>query len=130
METHLTEKTIFTMTPQELEDRLIEFADRIIKLVEVLPKTYAAKHLGGQLVRSGTSPALNYGEVRAAESNADFIHKMKVCLKELRESMVCLKLIDKQSWFPKERMKSILTENNELISIFVSSLKTASLKKI
>ena len=115
------------MTPQELEDRLIAFASRIIDLVEALPKrNAAAKHLGGQLLRSGTSPALNYGEVRAAESTVDFVHKMKVCLKELRETLVCLKLIRLRKWFPDSQLEPLIVENNELISIFVSSLKTST----
>jgi four helix bundle protein len=113
------------MTPQELEDRLLVFASRIIDLVEALPKRNApAKHLGGQLLRSGTSPALNYGEVRAAESQDDFVHKMKVCLKELRETLVCLKLIKLRKWFPDARFELLLSECNELISIFVASLNT------
>ena len=119
----------FVMTSQELEERLIDFASRIIDLVEALPKRPAGKHLGGQLLRSGTSPALNYGEVRGAESTADFKHKMKICHKELRETHICLRIIKKRKWFPQSRLKPLLTENNELISIFVSSIKTASSKK-
>jgi four helix bundle protein len=79
-----------------LEERLIDFAVMVIDLSEKLPKTFAGKHLGNQLVRSGTSPALNYGEAQAAESKKDFIHKMRICLKELRESYVCLKIIDRK----------------------------------
>lgn len=90
------------MKPQDLEDRLIEFASRIIDLVEALPKTPVGKHLGGQLLRSGTAPALNYGEARAAESGPDFRHKMKICLKELRESHICLKIIEKRKWFSEK----------------------------
>jgi four helix bundle protein len=113
------------MTPQELEDRLLVFASRVIDLVEALPKRNApAKHLGGQLLRSGTSPALNYGEVRAAESQDDFVHKMKICLKELRETLVCLKLIKLRKWFPDAKFDPLLSECNELISIFVASLNT------
>jgi four helix bundle protein len=119
-------KTKRKMTPQELEERLIEFASRIIDLVEALPKrSAAAKHLGGQILRSGTSPALNYGEVQATESRDDFVHKMKVCLKELRETLVCLKLIKRRKWFPETKLEPLLNENNELVSIFVASLKTA-----
>ncbi len=81
------------MKKYDLEDRLIEFAVRIIDIAEALPASVAAKNLGGQIVRSGTSPALNYGEAQAAESKADFVHKMKICLKELRETHVCLKII-------------------------------------
>ncbi len=108
-----------------LEDRLIEFAVRSIKIAEGLPNTVAAKHLGGQLTRSGTSPALNYAEAQAGESRQDFVHKMKICLKELRETMVCLKIIQKLSYFKGERLDSVLKENNELISIFVKSIETA-----
>jgi four helix bundle protein len=117
------------MTPEELENRLIDFASRIIDLVEALPKRLAANHLGGQVVRSGTSPALNYGEARGAESGADFIHKLRVCLKELRETHICLRIIEKRKWFPDERLTPLLTENNELISIFVTAIKTAGSKK-
>jgi four helix bundle protein len=116
------------MKPQDLEDRLIEFASRIIDLVEALPKTPVGKHLGGQLLRSGTAPALNYGEARAAESEPDFRHKMKICLKELRESHICLKIIEKRKWFSEKRLSPLLTENNELISIFVKSIKTSKNK--
>ncbi len=118
------------MTPQELEERLIEFASRIIDLVEALPKrSAAAKHLGGQILRSGTSPALNYGEVQAAESKDDWVHKMKICLKELRETLVCLKLIKRRKWFPDNKLEPLLAENNELVAIFVSSLKTGTGKQ-
>ncbi|MEZ4952174.1 MAG: four helix bundle protein [Saprospiraceae bacterium] len=117
------------MKPQQLEDRLIEFASRIIDLVEALPKKPAAKHLGGQLLRSGTSPALNYGEARGAESPSDFVHKLRICLKELRETFICLKIIDKRDWFANGKLAPLLKENDELISIFVSSIRTAGQKK-
>ncbi|MDX2278862.1 MAG: four helix bundle protein [Saprospiraceae bacterium] len=82
-----------TNTKYDLEDRLIEFAVRILDIAEALPKTLASKNLSGQIVRSGTSPALNYAEAQSAESKADFVHKMKICLKELRETFVCQKLL-------------------------------------
>ena len=66
------------MTPQELEDRLIDFAVVIMGVTEALPNTKAGSHVAGQLIRSGTSPAPNYGEARSAESRKDFIHKMKI----------------------------------------------------
>ena len=87
------------MNQFELETRLIDFACRVIDLVEHLPKTPVAKLLGAQILRSGTAPALNYGEARGAESREDFIHKMKICLKELRETMVSLKIIQKRNVF-------------------------------
>jgi four helix bundle protein len=72
----------------DLEDRLIDFAVRIIRTAESLPKTKVGNHIAGQLIRSGTSPAPNYGEAQSAESRSDFIHKMKVALKELRETRI------------------------------------------
>ena len=111
---------------QALEERLIEFASRIIELVESLPKTPAAKHMGSQLLRSGTAPALNYGEAQSAESPEDFLHKMKICLKELRETIINLKIINKRQWFPEKRLQLLLAENSELIAIFTASTKTVS----
>lgn len=106
----------------DLEDRLIEFADRSISTVEGLPETRTCNHLGGQLLRSSTSCALNYGEAQAAESNKDFIHKFRVVLKELRESSICLKILHRRSLL-KDSM--LLDENGQLIAIFMKSLATA-----
>lgn len=117
------------MKAYELESRLIDFASRIMDLAEALPQTFAARHLGSQIVRSATSPALNYGEAQAAESKDDFIHKMKICQKELRETCVCLKLIAKRPWFSQDKRTSLLNENNELISIFVASNRTVTQTK-
>ncbi len=83
----------------DLDQRLIEFAAKIIDVSEGLPKTFAGNHLAGQLVRSGRSPALHYGEAQSAESRNDFIHKMKISAKELRETFNCLRLIQKKKWF-------------------------------
>lgn len=110
----------------QLENRLIDFAVRVIAVVEALPETKAGKHIAGQLVRAGTSPAPNYGEARAAESRADFVHKLKVALKELRETLVWLKIIERKPMLPASRLGDIVKECDELISIFVTSLKTAS----
>jgi four helix bundle protein len=107
-----------------LEDRLIEFAFRIIQLAESLPDTRAGRHISGQILRSGTSPAPNYGEAQAAESRPDFIHKMKVCLKELRETNVWLKMIVKAK-LNRSDMNPLMEENDELISIFFTSINTA-----
>ena len=109
----------------DLEERLIEFAVRIIDTAEALPGTVASKNLGGQIVRSGTSPALNYAEAQYSELNADFVHKMKVCLKELRETFVCLKIIQRKEYFKEPRLQPLLKENTELVSIFVKSIQTA-----
>ena len=110
------------MRKNNLEDRLVAFAVNIIDLSESLPKSYAGIHLGKQICRSGTSPALNYAE---AESRADFIHKIKVVLKELRETSVCLKIITLKGFETNEKTKHLLDENHELISIFMTSAKTA-----
>lgn len=109
----------------DLEERLIGFAARAIKVAEALPNTRSGSCLADQLTRSGTSPALNYGEAQGAESRKDFIHKMKVGLKELRETAVCLKIIMKAELLGEERLEKLLVEANELISIFVTSINTA-----
>ena len=112
-----------------LEERLVDFAFRIITIVEALPDSKAGKHIAGQLIRSGTSPAPNYGEAQSAESRADFVHKMKVCLKELRETLIWLKIIERKPLCSKTRLTPILTECDELISIFVKSIQTAERNK-
>ena len=96
-----------------------------------MPKTKVGKHVGWQLLRSGTSPAPNYGEAQGAESRSDFIHKMKICLKELRETRVWLKIIAKTKLIkPELKLKLIVEENDQLISIFVASIKTARKNKM
>ena len=113
----------------DLEERLIDFAVRIIRTREFLPKIRVGNHIAGQLIRCGTSPAPNYGEAQSAESRADFIHKMKVCLKELRETRIWLLMIVRANLIkPASKLKSLIDENNELISIFVTSVKTAKQK--
>ena len=114
------------MNKQELEERLINFAALIIVVASKFENNYAGNHLSGQIIRSGTSPALNYGEAQSAESPKDFIHKMGLCLKELRESFVCLKIIERANLSKDLTNLNIAKiEVNELISIFVSSIKTA-----
>jgi len=110
----------------DLENRLVAFAVKISTLVEALPATLSARNISGQLIRSGTSPALNYGEARSAESQDDFIHKMKIALKELRESYIALKILSKINTQEQNTLvDSCLAECNELISIFVKSIQTA-----
>ncbi|MEO2032451.1 MAG: four helix bundle protein [Planctomycetaceae bacterium] len=108
-----------------MEDRLIEFAVRAINVAESLPDTRSGKHAGGQLLRSGTSPAPNYGEAQSAESRKDFIHKLKVALKELRETMIWLKIIERKPLCEPHWMKDIIEECDELIAILASSIRTA-----
>jgi len=93
----MPDKVIVANTKYDLEERLIDFAVIITDIVEALPNTRLGNYIAGQLVRSGLSPALNYGEAQSAESRNDFIHKMKIILKELRESMISLKIIERKS---------------------------------
>ncbi|MCP4366517.1 MAG: four helix bundle protein [Deltaproteobacteria bacterium] len=110
----------------DLEERLIDFAVRIIQVAESLPKTRVGNHVAGQLIRCGTSPAPNYGEAQSAESRSDFIHKMKIGLKELRETRVWMLMIVKANLIgPASKLDPLLDENNQLISIFVTSINTA-----
>jgi len=114
----------------DLEERLLEYSVRIIKLVEKIPNTRAGIHVSGQLLRSGTSPYPNHGEAQAAESPKDFIHKMRISLKELRETERWLKLVRRVPLISKpELLEEILKETEELIRIFVSSIRTAEKRK-
>ncbi|MGM0479332.1 MAG: four helix bundle protein [Bacteroidota bacterium] len=114
------------MRKYDLEDRLINFAAETVKFCQNLRDIRPAIHLSNQLIRSSTSPALNYGEANAAESRKDFVHKMKICLKELRESYNCLRII-KGADLTKQgtQINSLIQENNELISILVKCIETA-----
>lgn len=118
------------MKPQELEDRLINFAVMVIGVVEVLPNSKAGNHIAGQLVRSGTSPAPNYGEARSAESRKDFIHKMKISLKELRESVIWLNIVLRKNLVDERLVTKVIAECGELIAIFVASTRTADCESI
>ena len=114
----------------DLEKRLIDFAVRIIDLVETLANTRAGNHIAGQLVRCGTSPAPNYGEAQSAESRNDFIHKIKIVLKELRETKIWLQIINRKRMTKSgSQTESLIDECDELISIFVTSVKTAEKNK-
>lgn len=115
------------MNRKELEDRLIDFAVLTAKIINEMPNDKFSNHLANQLVRSCTSPALNYGETQGAESKKDFIHKMSVVLKELRESHNCLRMIKKSNSYKSElSLTKAITECNELVSIFYRSVETAS----
>jgi four helix bundle protein len=110
----------------DLEDRLLEFASAVIDLSESLPASRAGNHIAGQILRSGTSPYPNHGEADAAESRDDFIHKLKICLKELRETRRWARLIKRKAWVKNETtLLFILGECEELIRIFHSSIQTA-----
>ncbi|MBN1340842.1 MAG: four helix bundle protein [Bacteroidales bacterium] len=110
----------------DLEERLVRYAVLIIEIAEGLPKSYTGMHLAGQMIRSGTSPALNYGEASSAESKKDFIHKIKIVLKELKETRVALKIVELATLYPNnEKLSKAIDESNELIAIFITSVNTA-----
>jgi four helix bundle protein len=109
----------------ELEERLVNFAVRIIKLSASLPRTPAGKHIAGQILRSGTSPAPNYGEARGAESRADFVHKIRIVFKELNETSIWLRVIERSGLLNAQLVIDIARENRDLCRIFAASLKTA-----
>jgi four helix bundle protein len=114
----------------DLEDRLVDYTCRMIDVVEALPQTRAGNYIAGQLIKCCHSPAFNYGEVQAAESRADFIHKLGICLKELKECRTALKIIIKKEMIkPVERLHGVFKETEELISIIAKSITTAQRNK-
>jgi four helix bundle protein len=113
----------------DLEDRLLEFAVRLTKLVDALPNSRTGNHVAGQLLRCGTSPFANHGEVQAAESRNDFVHKLGVCFKELKEVRRWLRFIGRIELVPAKRLRPLLIENEELIRIFSASIRTAEKNK-
>ena len=114
------------MTPDELADRLLRFAARVCKVAEALPDTRLGRHVAGQIIRSGTSPAPNYEEACAAESRADFLHKMKVVLKELRETRCWLRLIIMTELLVEARLADLIEEANQSCNIIGQSIVTAN----
>ncbi len=112
----------------DLKVRLVSYAARILRLAKAIPKTPEGLHIIGQIARSRTSPAPNYAEAQDAESGADFIHKLKVVLKELRETEVWLLIIVESKLLKKAAVQPLISETNELIAIFVTSVKTARKK--
>jgi four helix bundle protein len=109
----------------DLEDRLIDFAAQICRLIEGFPPTTIARHVGAQLMRSATSPFANYGEAQGAESRQDFVHKLKLCLKELRETYAWLKFADRMKLCAGDS-EAVRKECDELIAILVASVRTAT----
>lgn len=110
------------MTSKELEDRLIKFSIQVVNLIKSLPEDRITNHLSGQLLRSSNSPALNYGEARGSESQKDFVHKLGVVLKELRETLNCLKILAGSNYIKADQ--PAINGCNELVSIFVKSVET------
>ena len=114
----------------DLEDRLVDYSCRMIDVVEALPSTRAGNYIAGQLIKCCLSPAFNYGEVQGAESRDDFIHKLGVVLKELKECRTALKIIRKKELIkPIKRVDRIFKETEELIAIIAKSIETATRNK-
>ena len=111
----------------DLEQRLINYGVMILDIAESLPESKGSNHLVNQIVRSGTAPSLMYAEAQSSESRKDFIHKMRLPLKELRETYNCLQILNRRSFHgePNERMTQAITESQELIAIFAKSIDTA-----
>lgn len=109
----------------DIEERLIDFAVRIIHVCDALSDKPAERHIRGQLLRCGTSPAPNYGEARAAESGKDFVHKLKIVLKELNECRVWLKIMIRAAFMPGKRLDALLDECDQLCRIISASIQTA-----
>lgn len=114
-----------TNTKFDLEDRLVDFACMCLEVCDLMPATKAGQNLQYQLSKSGTAPALIYGEAQAAESRADFIHKMKLVLKEIRETRVNLKIIMRKPVIVHPKTESTFNEANQLMAIFLKSIDTA-----
>ncbi len=113
------------MKGTDIQDRLSDFAIRIMELCDELPGTFAGKHLGDQLFRSATAAAANYAEVRGAESRNDFIHKLGIVRKELNESLVWLRIVQRKAMVPKVVVDPLVVECDELCRIISASRKTA-----
>jgi four helix bundle protein len=109
----------------DLEEKLVDFAGIIIKVVDTLPGYKAAVHLGGQLLRSGISSAFTYSEAQIAESTADYLQKTRVILKELRETQINLKIIERQEYLPKDLQEAVNDACRQLVAIFTKSVETA-----
>ena len=113
---------------QQLEERLIAFAVRIVRVADKLPKTYSGQHFARQVVRSGSSPALNYGEARGSESSKDFRHKCAIVLKELRETYINLQIVQRADLLKQVDLTQLIDENNQLISLFVATIRSLDRK--
>ena len=110
---------------EQFEERLIRFAARIIRLAGRVPKGFQGRHVANQILRSGTAGAPNYAEARGAESRADFIHKMRIVLKELNETAVWIRIMAESSLISPELLVEILAENKELCRMASASIRTA-----
>jgi four helix bundle protein len=114
----------------EIQQRLIAFGARTTHVARMLPKTAEGRYISQQLMRSGLAAAPNYAEARAAESRADFIHKLRIALKELNETECWLRQIQTNGLFSRDKMAAIIGENQELRWIIAASIKTASRRPV
>ena len=117
------------MNPDDLTERLLDFAARVGLVVNALPRTRLGRHVASQLVRCGISPLPNYEEACAAESRADFIHKLRICLKETRETRSWIRLIIRAKLLPEKQMAQLLDESTQLCNILGQSILTATQNK-
>ncbi len=113
------------MERSDLSERLLNYAVRIVKLVESLPNTIIGRRIGDQLLRSGTSPGANYEEAQGAESHTDFTHKLQIALKEMRESNFWLRVLHRAEVLPPQRLDDLMDESNQLKKILSKSVATA-----
>lgn len=118
-------QTVNCKLKNELSDRFLNFAVNVIKLTQGIDKTYAGNHIGGQLMRSATSSGANYEEACGAESRADFVHKMQIVLKELRETVYWLRLLERSAILDSDKIKWFHQESKELCNIAARSVVTA-----
>jgi four helix bundle protein len=117
------------MKGDDIAERLLEFAVRVLRLAQALPKNAAGRHVGGQILRCGTSAGANYEEARGAESRADFVHKLGVSWKEARESWYWLRVIHRAELVSRARIENLIQEAGELCAILATSIKTARKKR-
>jgi len=113
----------------QLSDRLLDFVVEVIKITDALPNTVAGRHVGGQLIRAGTSCGSNYEEACGAESRSDFVHKMSIVLKELKESRFWLRLISRTEMLTSNRTEPVLDECQQLCAIVAKSILTAKRRR-
>jgi four helix bundle protein len=111
--------------PYDLGERFLDFADRVVSVVEALPDTRVGRRIADQLLRSGTSPLGNYEEACAGESKRDFVHKLRVCLKEVRESRAWLRLTARRNLLNATRLGDLIDESDQLVRIIGQSIATA-----
>jgi four helix bundle protein len=118
------------MKGDDISERLLEFAVRVLRLIQALPNTLAGRHVSGQLLRCGTSAGSNYEEARGGESRADFIHKLGIAWKEMRESWYWLRVIYRSELIKPSLVEKLVQESDELSRILSRSQTTAKQRKI